>query len=119
MSKDYQTEEIEARKQRLKNEMTSISARIREARNNAGITQAALADFAGISTSTIVRYEHCDDAMCVETLFRIASALNLNLADLISDNKYILYKYSLLQKQDQELIRTLIDKCYASSKCQI
>ena len=119
MLKDYRTEGIIEREQRLKKEASAISTRIINTRYASELTQAELADLAGVSVSTVKRYEHGDGEMSMQNLFLIASALNLDLADIVSENKYILYKYSLLPKQDQELVRAVIDKCYKSSTVQI
>jgi len=118
MSKDYRTEEIKVREQRQKNEVNKIAARIREARKDSGLTQTELADFSRLSVSTIKRYEHGKGEMSIQNIFLIASALNLNLEELISDRKFILYRFDLLKKPDQDLVTEMINKCYIASKVQ-
>ena len=118
MSKNYRTEENAVREQRLRKEAKAVADRIYEARKNSEMTQAVLADFAGVSVSTVKRYEHAEEEMSIQNLFRIASALNLDLADIVSENKYILYKFSFLSAQDQNMIRAMIDKCYVASMVQ-
>ncbi len=95
MSKEYRTERLDVREQRLTNEICAVSTRIYEARKALEMTQSAVADFAGVSVSTIKRYEHGEGEMSIQNLFYIASALNLDLSELMSDRKYLLYKYSL------------------------
>ncbi len=118
MSKNYRPEELVVREQRLKNEVNTISTRIYEARKDSGLTQAELADFAGLSVSTIKRYEHGEGEMSIQNIFRIASALNLDLSDVTADRKYLLSRYNFLSKQDQNFVTELINKCYVTSKDQ-
>jgi len=56
--------------------------------------------------------------MSIQNIFLIASALNLNLEELISDRKFILYRFDLLKKPDQDLVTEMINKCYIASKVQ-
>lgn len=118
MSKNYRTEELKEREQRLNKEVNTIAQRLYEARKDSGLTQAALADFAGLSESTIKRYEHGEGDMTIQTIFRIASALNLDLSEITSDRKYLLSRYDYLPKQEQSFINDLINKCYQVSKGQ-
>ncbi len=116
MSKNYRTEEVMSREERLKNEMNTIATRIHEARKDSGLTQAELADFSRLSVSTIKRYEHGVGEMSIQNIFRIASALNLDLSELTSDRKYLLSRYNFLTNQDKEFVTELINKCYETSK---
>jgi len=54
----------------------SLAMQIAHARETAGLTQTALAGRAGMAQSAVARYEKAGRTPTVETLWRLASALN-------------------------------------------
>ena len=62
-----------------------VAARVRHLRRRAGLTQAELADAAGISRATLARIEaeHVDPA--ASTLRGLAQALGVTVNDLFGD----------------------------------
>lgn len=63
----------------------TIGQNIKTARNNAGLTQKQLAEKSGIATITLQQYERGVREPKLETIAKIARALNLYAADLIQD----------------------------------
>lgn len=61
----------------------AIGTRIREVRLHANLTQEALANLMGIDRPSIVEIEQGQRNMTIDTLIRIADALNVPLADLV------------------------------------
>ena len=59
--------------------LTRIGARIRQARNARGITQAALAEACSIQSETVSRVENGSVSADISTLVAIAAALRLDL----------------------------------------
>ena len=57
---------------------------IRSSRTSRGLSQEALAEFAGLSRSYLGRIEHGAAAPSIETMCRLADALGENLSYLIS-----------------------------------
>ncbi|WP_405710152.1 helix-turn-helix domain-containing protein [Streptomyces xanthophaeus] len=62
-----------------------IGARIRAARTDAGLTQEALAEAAGIDNKTVHRIEYATSDPTLTTLLRIAVAVGVPLAELVRD----------------------------------
>jgi transcriptional regulator with XRE-family HTH domain len=63
----------------------TIGQNIKLARKNAGLTQKQLAEKSGIATITLQQYERDVREPKLETIARIARALNLYASDLIID----------------------------------
>ena len=61
-----------------------IGARIREARVAAQMTQRALSDAVGIAYQKLQKYELGKDRIAVSTLNRIAKALGVEAAELVT-----------------------------------
>ncbi len=66
-------------------ELRNIGVRLQHYRLKAGLTQEELAEAVGVGESTIRRYESGDSEMPSTTMFRIASALKINVYWLVSD----------------------------------
>lgn len=66
-------------------ELRNIGVRLQNFRLKAGLTQEELAEAVGIGESTIRRYESGDSEMPSTTMFRIASALKINVYWLMPD----------------------------------
>lgn len=65
----------------LRNWLAFISSKIRQARTDAGWTQAELAEKSGLPQSHISRLENGQHSPSAKTLEKIAAALNLPVAD--------------------------------------
>ena len=61
----------------------AIGARIREARRGAGLSQERLGELCGSDRQTINRIELGHVATRIDTLVRIAAALEVPLADIV------------------------------------
>ena len=73
-----------------------LSKRLRELRNQKGMSQEVLAEDSGLSLRTIQRIENNESNPTGETLKRLANALNVNSDELIDwsikeDNKYLVF----------------------------
>jgi DNA-binding XRE family transcriptional regulator len=65
----------------------TFSARLREARYNAHMSQVRLANIIGVRTSTIRGYETGKRMPNIEIAARIARALNISISDLIGERE--------------------------------
>lgn len=65
----------------------SLGTRIRETRNERGMTQAELGEACSLSTSHIGHIERGSRTLSVDTLFKIATVLNVSMDYLTSDSK--------------------------------
>ncbi|MBO5473086.1 MAG: helix-turn-helix transcriptional regulator [Lachnospiraceae bacterium] len=63
----------------------AIGSNIRMARNATGISQTELANRVGSGKSAISRYENGAQKPSLETLMRVADALDVDLVDLLKD----------------------------------
>lgn len=61
----------------------AIGDNLRTARREAGLTQEKLAELAGMDRQAVNRIEQGHQAAIIDTLIRIADALNIPLADLV------------------------------------
>lgn len=62
-----------------------VALRVRQERKAAGFSQGRLADASGIHRPNISRIERGDTTPSLETLGRVAAALNVPLARLVSE----------------------------------
>ena len=60
-----------------------IGGRVQIARNKQGITAKALAAKAGVGTHTLYRVEAGLGSCTIGTIYRIASALNMQMSELL------------------------------------
>lgn len=67
--------------------LRTIGERVRALRDRAGLTQAQLADAAGIEAVTLSRYECGARSPSVSTLGRIARALGVPVSDVVDDGR--------------------------------
>lgn len=65
----------------------SVGRRLRAARERAGITQAELAERAGLQAESISRIETGQRALSLGNLGRLATALEVGLGDLIDEGR--------------------------------
>ncbi|MBL3587651.1 helix-turn-helix transcriptional regulator [Rhodovulum sulfidophilum] len=61
--------------------------RIAEIRRSQGLSQADLAELAGVEQPTISRIERGNDAVTLRVLRQVAMALGVSLSDLFSDDR--------------------------------
>lgn len=64
----------------------SLGSRIKQVRQECNITQAELAEICSLSVSYIGHIERGSRTLSVETLFKIATALDVSLDYLVSDS---------------------------------
>lgn len=60
---------------------------LRQARIKAGLTQVELAEAAGISRMSVVRYEDGTSEPTVSKLLKLCKALSVTVSDLISEDE--------------------------------
>ena len=65
-----------------------FGAKLREARANAGLTQEALADLTGMSRGAISPLERGEHMPRLDTLLKLAGALEVEPSALIADYRY-------------------------------
>ncbi|GAA4684389.1 helix-turn-helix transcriptional regulator [Streptomyces youssoufiensis] len=63
-----------------------VGARIRDAREDRGLSQETLAHSVGLDRRTVGRVELATHATTLDTLARLADALGVPLADLVRDD---------------------------------
>lgn len=61
--------------------------RVAEIRRSKGLSQADLAELAGVEQPTISRIERGNDAVTLRVLRQVAAALGVSLSDLFSDDR--------------------------------
>ena len=64
--------------------METLSSRLKKIRSSAGLTQAQLAQAAGVSRQTIISIERGDYAPSVYLALRIASTLSVTVEDIFT-----------------------------------
>lgn len=69
--------------------MTTLATRLRAARTEAGLSQRALARTTGIPQQVISRYEAADHAPRIDSLVRLADALDVSLDWLTGRARYL------------------------------
>lgn len=95
--------------------LTSFGARLRAARDAAGITQTALGEATGFGHRSIVRYEAGASLPSVQAAAAIARALQISLDELagLSSNadpelSRLIYRLEELNDQDRALARRFL-----------
>ena len=74
--------------------------RLREARLNAGLSQSELEELSGIPKARLSRYENGHVAPSIQTLERLARALNVSEASLLGDQRAVLERFfAVLQER--------------------
>jgi transcriptional regulator with XRE-family HTH domain len=67
--------------------------RLREARIRAGLSQSELEELSGIPKARLSRYENGHVEPSIQTLTRLATALNVSEASLLGDQRAILERF--------------------------
>jgi transcriptional regulator with XRE-family HTH domain len=94
--------------------------RLREARLSAGLSQSDLEDISGIPKARLSRYENGHVEPSIQTLNRLAQALNVSEASLLGDERAALEEFETVLKErgiaftSKEQARELAEK-FASS----
>ena len=94
--------------------------RLREARLSAGLSQSDLEDISGIPKARLSRYENGHVEPSIQTLNRLARALNVSEASLLGDERAALEEFETVLKErgiafaSKEQARELAEK-FASS----
>jgi transcriptional regulator with XRE-family HTH domain len=76
----------------VKDEKT-FGQRLRETRIGAGLSQSDLEDISGIPKARLSRYENGHVAPSIQTLERLARALNVSEASLLGDQRAVLEEF--------------------------
>ncbi len=64
----------------------TVGENVRKHRKMRGLKQYELAKKVGVHRSAVSKWESSDHSFTVSTLRRIATALNVSVVDLVSDN---------------------------------
>jgi transcriptional regulator with XRE-family HTH domain len=72
---------------------------LREARLGAGLSQSDLEDISGIPKARLSRYENGHVEPSIQTLNRLARALNVSEASLLGDERAALEEFEAVLKQ--------------------
>jgi transcriptional regulator with XRE-family HTH domain len=67
--------------------------RLRESRVSAGLSQSELEEISGIPKARLSRYENGHVAPSIQTLERLAAALNVSEASLLGDERAVLERF--------------------------
>ncbi len=70
-----------------------LGNRLREARIRAGLSQSELEELSGIPKARLSRYENGHVEPSIQTLSRLAKALNVSEASLLGDHRAILERF--------------------------
>ncbi len=74
----------------IENDGKHFGNRLREARIRAGLSQSELEELSGIPKARLSRYENGHVEPSIQTLARLAGALNVSEASLLGDHRAIL-----------------------------
>ena len=78
--------------------------KIKEIRKQKGLTQKQLGDLCGIADSNIRKYENGKQNPKIETLQKIATALECDLSDLMDSDEYKLHNIELAIKKANDSV---------------
>jgi transcriptional regulator with XRE-family HTH domain len=71
----------------------TFGQRLRETRTNAGLSQSELEDISGIPKARLSRYENGHVAPSIQTLARLAHALDVSEASLLGDDRALMEEF--------------------------
>jgi transcriptional regulator with XRE-family HTH domain len=77
----------------VRDDEKTFGQRLRETRIGAGLSQSDLEDISGIPKARLSRYENGHVAPSIQTLERLAKALNVSEASLLGDQRAILEEF--------------------------
>src|SRR4029453_14021779 len=96
--------------------------RLREARLSAGLSQSELEEISGIPKARLSRYENGHVEPSIQTLNRLARALNVSEASLLGDDRAALEEFGKVLSENgiklttKEQARSLAEDFVRSSK---
>jgi len=96
--------------------------RLREARLSAGLSQSDLEDISGIPKARLSRYENGHVEPSIQTLNRLARALNVSEASLLGDQRAALEEFEKVLNEhgikltSKDQARELAEKLVGSTK---
>ena len=96
--------------------------RLRETRLGAGLSQSDLEDISGIPKARLSRYENGHVEPSIQTLNRLARALNVSEASLLGDQRAALEEFEKVLNENgikltsKDQARELAEKLVGSSK---
>ncbi len=86
-----------------------ISARLREIRLSAGLTQEKLGELVGITFQQIQKYEKAKNRICASRLFEFSQILERPIEDffkgLKADRDYYNYEFKSAKEQRRDLVK--------------
>lgn len=81
-----------------------FGTRLREARLGAGLSQSELEELSGIPKARLSRYENGHVEPSIQTLARLAKALNVSEASLLGDERAVLEEfYAVLSERGVDI----------------
>ena len=80
--------------------------RLREARLSAGLSQSDLEDISGIPKARLSRYENGHVEPSIQTLNRLARALNVSEASLLGDERAALEEFAAVLRERGVTLRS-------------
>lgn len=94
--------------------LSDVGMRIRQFRQDAGLSQEKLAELVGVTPQQIQKYETSKTRISTDKLQLIASALKIHAADFFSDHSHLtlnapetLFIKKLRKVRDQEVFESL------------
>jgi transcriptional regulator with XRE-family HTH domain len=103
-------------------EQRHFGMRLREARLAAGLSQSHLEGISGIPKARLSRYENGHVEPSIQTLNRLARALNVSEASLLGDDRAALEEFGMVLSENgitlksKEQARSLAEEFVRSSK---
>src|SRR5215510_5779029 len=104
------------------NQGRHFGTRLREARLSAGLSQSELEELSGIPKARLSRYENGHVEPSIQTLNRLARALNVSEASLLGDERAALEEFAKVLSENgitlksKEQARRLAEEFVKSSK---
>ena len=98
---------------------TILPERLLSCRNNLGLTQSEAAELIGITQPAYQRYEAGVRTPSIQVAKEIAKAFNVSTAYLFGDSDQSLPDYFVIDKNDNQLLFSLIEHCKGLSDDQL
>ena len=98
---------------------TILPERLLSCRNNLGLTQSEAAELIGITQPAYQRYEAGVRTPSIQVAKEIAKAFNVSTAYLFGDSDQSLPDYFVIDKNDNQLLFSLIEQCKGLSDDQL
>ncbi|MCR4702896.1 MAG: helix-turn-helix transcriptional regulator [Saccharofermentans sp.] len=98
---------------------TILPDRLLSCRNNLGLTQSEAAELIGITQPAYQRYEAGVRTPSIQVTKEIAKAFNVSTAYLYGDSDQSLPDYFVINKEDNQLLFSIIEQCKGLSDKQL